>query len=61
MACVWHLVKVIEDSHCNWADEYYHGACTSPILTDEVGAEVQGLRPQLESTTRFQSLIVKRT
>jgi hypothetical protein len=25
MACLWHLIKVIEAGKCNWVDEYYHG------------------------------------
>jgi len=31
MACLWHLIKVIEDADCNWVSEYYHGACVDPV------------------------------
>ena len=31
MACLWHLIKVIEDVDCNWVSEYYHGACVDPV------------------------------
>lgn len=38
MACLWHLIKVIEVSKCNWVDEYYYGACADPPADDEVHA-----------------------
>ena len=27
MACLWHLVKVVEQSRCNWVTDYYFGEC----------------------------------
>lgn len=32
MACLWHLIKVIEASKCNWVYEYYHGACSDSTV-----------------------------
>ena len=27
MACLWHLVKIVEQSRCNWVTDYYYGDC----------------------------------